>query len=46
MEENIFSVKLFDVILPCDEEDEVTEVKDLFLVMEHVDYNLKQILLS
>ena len=44
MDCNIYTVKLYDVIVPTPSDGDISEVNDLFMVMDFVDYSLKGIL--
>ena len=41
MEGNIFTIKLIDVIVPTTEKRGLSTFKDLFLVMEYIEQDLK-----
>lgn len=43
MAKNVFTTKLHDVILPCDNVEDLKSFEDVFLVMDYVDYDLKRI---
>lgn len=46
LKENNFTVKLLDVIFPVDSSSELKDVDDVFLVMDHFGYNLKDIMVK
>ena len=41
MKQNVFTTKLYDVIVSAEALDDVAEMKQLFLIMEHVEFDIR-----
>lgn len=43
MPANVFTTKLLDVIIPCMSEHDLETFDDVFLVLDHTEYDLKYV---
>lgn len=46
LDSNVFTTKLYDIIIPCHTPSDVENFKNIFLVMEHIEFDLRTVLAS
>jgi hypothetical protein len=44
MENNVFTTKIYDIIVPAEAYEDIEKFDHLFLVMEYVDYDMEKVI--